>query len=160
MSLSYTFKGTIESPSIKGGLTYFWVPNEIAEALFSKFPGRSICTIHNASVHCGVLKRKEGRYLIQCGKATLKTWKVEQGMNVDITLAKDESTYGYHFAEELEAFIAQDSEAERIWNSLNPGAQRGFLHYINSAKSIDVRIKRVFQIIERAKEIIAQKPKA
>jgi hypothetical protein len=56
-------------------LHFIEVPIEIAESLFTKFPARAIITIHENSFHGGVLRRKDGLYLVQMGKATLKKIK-------------------------------------------------------------------------------------
>ncbi|MDZ4752770.1 MAG: YdeI/OmpD-associated family protein [Flavobacteriales bacterium] len=53
--------------------------------------------------------------------------------------------------EELEAVLAQDPEAEKVWLSFTPGRQRSLAHYVNSVKNIDSRIKRALELCYKAK---------
>lgn len=53
--------------------------------------------------------------------------------------------------EELEAVLAQDDEARMAWNTLTPGYQRSLIHYITSVKNVDSRIRRSFDLLERAR---------
>jgi uncharacterized protein YdeI (YjbR/CyaY-like superfamily) len=59
----------------------------------------------------------------------------------------------------MQELLNQDDESRKYWNAMNPGAKRSYLHYVNSGKSIDTRIKRVLIIIERAKELYFKKKK-
>lgn len=63
--------------------------------------------------------------------------------------------------DELQALLDVDDDGRTVWNSLTRGRQRGLVHYIGSAKGIDVRIRRAIDIIERAKrgELYSQETK-
>jgi hypothetical protein len=140
-------------------LHFIEVPIEIAESLFTKFPARAIITIHENSFHGGLLRRKDGFYLVQMGKATLKKIKASYQDLVELNIEPDQTTYGYELPEEMEALLEQDEDGRKTWEALNPGMKRSLLHYVNSAKSIDVRIKRSILILKRAEEIQAERRK-
>jgi len=159
MKQPFTFKTHIFQGDGSLSLHFIEVPIEIAESLFDKFPARAIITIHDATFHGGVLRRKDGYYLIQMGKATLKKIKAIHNDLVEVKIEPDQTTYGYELPEEMEALLEQDEDGRKIWEALNPGMKRSLLHYVNSAKSVDVRIKRSIHILKRAEEIQAERKK-
>lgn len=53
--------------------------------------------------------------------------------------------------EELEAVLAQDEDFNKLFSAFTVGKQRGLVHYINSAKTIDTRIKRSLEIAFKVK---------
>jgi hypothetical protein len=156
---SFSFTSTIDKFDEKMGYHFFRVPHEIALELSDKFPFRSLCTINNHTFHAGIVKRGLDGFVIQIGKAVLKAAKIEYNQTINVNLKPDESEYGYAFPEEMQVLIEQDEESRKYWDAMNPGAKRSYLHYINSGKSIDTRIKRALLIIERAKELYYKKRK-
>jgi uncharacterized protein YdeI (YjbR/CyaY-like superfamily) len=64
--------------------------------------------------------------------------------------------------EELEVVIAQDPDAEKVWNTFTPGMQRSLAHYVITAKSVDVRIKRALELMFKIKTggLYSQKAKS
>ena len=159
MNQPVTFQTRILQGDGSLSLHFIEVPIDVAESLFEKFPGRALVTIHGATFHGGVLRRKDGYYLIQMGKATLKKIKASFQDLVEVKIEQDNTTYGYELPEEMEALIEQDEDGRETWEALNPGMKRSLLHYVNSAKSIDIRIKRSILILKRAEEIQAERKK-
>lgn len=139
------------------GLHFIEIPATIAEAMFQNFPARAVVKINGVAFHGGVLRRKDGYYLVQMGKATLKRVKASFGEHVEVTLKPDNSEYGYEMPEEMSVLLEQDDEGRRIWEATTPGMKRSLLHYVNSARSTDVRIKRAILILQRAAELQAEK---
>ena len=154
---THQFTARIDKQSGGMGLCFIEVPHEIAEALFDRFPGRGLITIHKESFHGGVLKRKDGYYLVQLGRATLKKVKANYGETVEVSIRADDSEYGYEMPEEMQGLLDQDDDGRKIWEATSPGMKRSLLHYVNSAKSSDVRIKRAILILQRAAELQAEK---
>lgn len=159
MQQPFSFSTRIQQGDGSLSLHFIEVPVEIAESLSNKFPARVLVTIHGATFHAGVLRRKDGYYLIQMGKATLKKIKASFQDLVEVKIEPDQTTYGYELPEEMEALLEQDEDGRKIWEALNPGMKRSLLHYVNSAKSVDVRIKRSIHILKRAEEIQAERRK-
>lgn len=159
MSQSNIYSTRIQRGEGNLSLHFIDVPNEIAESLFNKFPARAIITIHENSFHGGVLRRKDGFYLVQMGKATMKKIKATYQDLVEVMINADLTEYGYEMPEEMEALLEQDDHGRENWETLNPGMKRSLLHYVNSAKSVDVRIKRSILILKRAEEIQAERKK-
>lgn len=159
MQKSFSFTTRVQQGDGSLSLHYIEVPIEIAESFANKFPARALITINETTFHGGVLKRKDGYYLIQMGKATLKKIKAIRNDLVEVKIEPDQTTYGYELPEEMEALLEQDEDGRKIWEALNPGMKRSLLHYVNSAKSVDVRIKRSILILKRAEEIQAERKK-
>lgn len=53
--------------------------------------------------------------------------------------------------EELAVVLEQDDQANKVWCTFPNGLRRSLIHYVTSAKSIDVRIKRSLELMEKAK---------
>jgi len=158
-SIALTFITVINKFDEKMGYHFFQVPHDVALALSDKFPFRSLCTINGHTFHAGIVKRGLDGFVIQIGKAVLKAAKVDYQQTIQVKLQADESEYGYAFPEEMQELLNQDDESRKYWDAMNPGAKRSYLHYVNSGKSIDTRIKRALLIIERAKELYFKKKK-
>lgn len=158
-SIVHTFISVLDKFDEKMGYHYFHVPHDVALALSDKFPYRSLCTIQQYTFHAGIVKRGLDGFVIQIGKAVMKAAKIKYRDSIQVTLQPDESEYGYAFPEEMHHLILQDEESKKYWDAMNPGAKRSYLHYVNTGKSIDTRIKRALLIIERAKELYFKKKK-
>ena len=73
------------------------------------------------------------------------------GQKLHATVRKDDSEYGRDMPEELEELLAQDEEAKRLFENAKPVNQRAIIHYIASAKSVQVRIDRSIMMTDRLK---------
>jgi hypothetical protein len=158
-NVQLTFSATLYRFDEKMGYHYFQVPHEVAITLSETFPFRSLCTINHHTFHAGIVKRGIDGFVIQIGKAVMKAAKIQYQETFNVHLQPDVSEYGYAFPEEMQELLNQDEESRKYWDSMNPGAKRSYLHYVNSGKSIDTRIKRSLLIIERAKELYYKKKK-
>ena len=141
------------------GMTFHYisVPAEIALSMAEKFPFRVICTIRNKDFPAAIVKHGIEGFVIQMGKQTLKKFEGVHGEEVEVTLKRDESEHGYEIPEEFAELLAQDEAGRAEWEKLTPGAQRSYLYYLNTGKSVDTRIKRALVILQRAREINAEK---
>lgn len=153
----HRFSAEIGKQAGSMGLHFIEIPADIAETMFQTFPARAIVQIHGIAFHAGVLRRKDGYYLVQMGKATLKKIKASLGECVEVILMPDNSEYGYEMPEEMQVLLDQDEDGRKVWEATSPGMKRSLLHYVNSAKSTDVRIKRAILILQRAAELQAEK---
>lgn len=114
---------------------------------------RVICELNGVSFSCALRPlEKGGDFFIGLSKEKSKKARVLEGMEVQVTLKKDESEYGFPMPEELHEVLEQDHEAKEIFQKIKPGKRRGWMHYVDSAKGVDTRIKRAFHIVERMKE--------
>lgn len=101
--------------------------------------------------HRALQKRKDGYALILLSKAVLKEIGAQVGDLIEFTIAPDRSAYGMPMAEEFAEALALDPEGKKGFAALSPGRKRGLLHYVDSGKSTDTRIKRAWEVLEKIK---------
>jgi hypothetical protein len=152
-----TFKSIIERFGKGMTFHYISVPETVAKSMSDKFPFRVFCTIRNKEFPAAIVKHGLEGFVIQMGKQTLKKFSGVYSEEVDVTLKRDESEHGYEIPEEFAELLAQDEAGRAEWEKLTPGAQRSYLYYLNTGKSVDTRIKRALVILQRAREINAEK---
>lgn len=147
------FKAYIHPPEKKGGMAFIEIPPEIADELL-KDHNKLRVVIHfdnNVSFHRALMRNKDGMCFIVLGKTTLKEAKKAAGGVETIRLEKDKSKYGMPMPEEFEEVLRQDEEGNQLFEKLTAGLKRSFLYYINSGKTVDTRIKRSLELVERLK---------
>ncbi|MEX1188464.1 MAG: YdeI/OmpD-associated family protein [Bacteroidia bacterium] len=151
------FKSYLNKFNTGLGLHYIHVPELHALSMASKFPHRVFCTVNDAQFPAAIVKHGEDGFIIQMGKQTLKSIKVDLRNEFEVLLVTDTTEHGYEIPEEFKEYLKQDEEGRVAWEKLTSGNQRSFLHYLCSAKTSDTRIKRSNIILKRAKEIIANR---
>lgn len=138
----------------------YWVlpiPAWSVEELTSGKSTRILCEINGFEFPCALRKNKDGDYSISMSKEKAKKSKCLEGQEVVVKLRLDESEYGFPLPEELAEVFNQDPEGKAAFDALLPGRRRGWIYHVDSAKSIDVRIKRALDVVEKAKEIYWEK---
>ena len=127
------------------------VPDEIAKPfLIGKSAPRIFCSIKgNAEFPCA-LNPRHGRYVIIASKQLIKNNKLAVGVPFEISIRHDPDN-GLGRPEELEEVLAQDEAASAAYDALNDGYKRGYIYYVNQAKSVNSRIKRAFEIADKLK---------
>jgi len=160
LAQSYSFSTYVEQGD-KGylSLVYIQIPHEIALGLSQSFPCRVICTMNGFSFHAGIVKRGLDGFIIQMGKKSVKSSKLEVGQQVEVKLAPDTTEYGYELPEEMQELLLQDDIGRDNWEALNPGHKRSLLHFVCSTKNPELRLKRSILILQRAAEIRAERLK-
>jgi hypothetical protein len=94
---------------------------------------------------------KDGFCHIIFGKSTMKDAGVEFGESVLVKLKEDTSEFGMPFPEEFQEVLNQEPESNTKFLALNPGMRRSLLYHINSAKTVETRIKRALDIAYKLK---------
>ncbi|MEQ9262472.1 MAG: YdeI/OmpD-associated family protein [Owenweeksia sp.] len=150
-----SFKTFIRPPAGQGIAYYpvLDVPPEIAEGLLGKKQKERI-VLHFSNgkkVHRALQRSKNGETFILLGKSVLKEAGKAPGDEVTVSIEKDTSKYGMPMPEEFEEVLNQDEEGRQLFEKLKPGMKRSFLYFINSAKTVDTRINRSFQLVEKLK---------
>ena len=123
----------------------FWllpIPAWSVEELTNGKSTRILCEINGFEFPCALRKSKDGDFSISMSKEKAKKSKCLEGSEVTVKLRLDESEYGFPLPEELAEVFNQDPEGKAAFDSLLPGQRRGWIYHVDSAKSIDVRIKR------------------
>ncbi len=84
-------------------------------------------------------------------KQLIKQNNLTVGIPFKITIRLDPHN-GLRLPEELAEVFDQDEIAYQAYKALTDGHKRGLIHYINQAKSVDSRIKRSLEIMEKIKQ--------
>lgn len=146
------FTSTLEKSENKLWGCHFEVPKSIAEKLIQGKSRRVVCML-NGSVEyqCALLPHGNGTFVITVNKMLRDSLKLSFGMDVQVSLRKDESKYGLPMPEELEELFRQDKGAKLLFHALTAGKQRTLLYIIGSAKDPDGRVSRAIIITKHLK---------
>ena len=151
-SLPNAFTAPLRRFSGKGAMHYLEVPTEIAEGFGGKSGVRLIAGLNGRTEFpCGLMYQRDGTFYVYVGGKMRKAAGLNLGDSVRVTLQLDQSLYGMPMPEELAEVLAQDFESDACFHRLTPGRQRTFLYYVSSARSVDTRIKRAFEVASKAK---------
>jgi hypothetical protein len=134
------------------GMHYIMLEEDTVMALTKDGNKRALCLINGqVEFHCAILSKKEGGHYIRIGSSICKELNIHEGSIVTATFKVDTSKYQFEMAEELQAVLHSDPEADIIFHSLTEGNQRGLIHLVTLVKSPDKRIERALKIVESIK---------
>lgn len=116
----------------------------------SKGPVRILCSISGYTEFPCALNPRGNNYIIIASKALIKSHKLKLDIPFTVCIRKDVDN-GLLLPEELEEVLDQDEWGKSLFEGLLLGHKRGLIYYIRSAKSVDIRIKRALDIIDKIK---------
>lgn len=147
------FESRIERFDRKGGEYFMVVPDEVAAIFVSgRKPERIRCRINDqVDFQCAIRPRAAAGFYINVATAIRQAGRLVLGQTVKVAVQKDDSIYGRDMPEELTELLSQDDEGNRLFHEILPSKQRGIIHYIASAKSVQVRVDRAVMMINRLK---------
>lgn len=147
---TYKFFAAIETLDIGLVQHCIIVPPEILDQLNSKGRIRVKGTMNAVPFSLAIQSKKNGIRYFSVSRDLKKKINVAGGekIRVQFCLADLEAL---DMPEEMGILLEQDEEAMTIWNTFTTGAKRGLLHYISSGKSVETRIKRSIEIMNKAK---------
>jgi len=146
---------TIEGNYVKHGI---FLPREITKLLPAKRL-RVKGTINEEPFALAIQYRKNGDRFFMISKKLVKSSKLVNGVLAKVKFKLVDPDL-VELPDELEAVIEQDEEAKEVWASFTNGLKRSLIHYITSAKNIDIRIKRSLELMDKAKRGILLTQKA
>lgn len=128
------------------------VPEEIAARFIDgKGAPRIFCSVQGSAEFPCALNLRHGKHVIIASKQLIKKNKLSVGIPFSISIRHDPEN-GLGLPEELAEVFDQDGVASKAYEALSNGHKRGLIHYINQAKSVDSRIKRSLDIMQKIKE--------
>lgn len=145
------FESILERLPKKGGEFYMLVPDEVAAQFTEgRKPARVRCVI-NGAVHfqCAVRPKGGGGFYINVATSLRQQGKLVLGQKLQVGIRKDDSEYGRDMPEELQELLAQDEALLVLFQNAKPAMQRAIIHYVASAKSVQVRIDRSIMMTDR-----------
>lgn len=145
-------KGYIRRGRHKIAGHYLEVDYALAQAFRAEHGNRILLSFKQAGpYHRALQVRKDGYALVVLSKAVLKAAGAQEDDLIEFEIKPDRSEYGMPFAEELKEVFALDPDAARSFEEMTKGRQRGVLHYVDSGKSSETRIKRSLEMAEKLK---------
>jgi len=148
----FRFTSMLERSSNKLWGSHFRVPNHIAKRFTDGYSHRVVCTLNDSVTYqCALRAQRDDVFVIPVNKKLRDTLGLAFGMEVDVSLRKDESEYGLPLPEELHELLQQDPVGKRMFHALTRGKQRTLLYIVGSAKSSEKRITRAIAVVGHLK---------
>lgn len=133
---------------------YLEVPENVVKKIGGIGKQRLICEVNKQlKFQCGLMSLSEGRAYISINSKRMKELGVTKGDTVNVILTEDHSEYGVDVPEELIELFKQDPEGKKRFDLLKPGMQRYILQYVNTVKSVQLRVDRSFFLISNLKRL-------
>ncbi len=131
------------------GTHYILINEDLVKSFDTR---RVICTMNTrAKFHCAFnFSKNEGHY-IYVNRKLIDKLKLDAGDAVTVTFKKDDSKYQFELPEEFEEVLKTDEYANKVFQSLTPGNQRGIIHLIAKIKSSQKRIEKSLLFAEKLK---------
>jgi hypothetical protein len=141
-------KSTIQHFS--SGMHYVMVSDEIVNGFLLKNSKRAICTIGGTKFHCAFMQ-KEGGYFINIGSKICSALNLKVGSEIELSFEVDNTEFQFEMPEEFAEVLAEDPDADAIFQNLTDGNKRGLIYLVSLVKSSDKRIERALNIAEKLK---------
>lgn len=127
------------------------LPEETAQEFrVEKGAVRVVCSIENGEEFPCALNPRDGNYVIMASKQLIKKHRLKNDVPFTVTIYPDKNN-GLELPEEMQELLLQDEWGAQLFEKLLPGRKRSLLYYIRTGKSVDTRIKRSMEILEKLK---------
>lgn len=156
MSQEAGFTGVLEEFENNLYAFHVKVPEAIAIQFINGADRRVIATFNNeVEKPCAIMPHPEAWFLMVNGELRKKLG-LEIGANVQVSLKKDVSEFGYPMPEEMEAAFDQDEGARHHFGKLTPGKQRSLIYLVSKLKNSEKRIEKSLAILHHLNEVNGQ----
>jgi Bacteriocin-protection, YdeI or OmpD-Associated/Domain of unknown function (DUF1905) len=133
------------------GIHYAMVSEEIVNLFLAINSKRAICTIGGTKFHCAFMVKKEGGYFINVGSKICQEFSLKVGTEIELSFEVDNTEFQFEMPEEFAEVLAEDPDADAIFQNLTDGNKRGLIYLVTLIKSSDKRIERALNIAEKLK---------
>lgn len=138
----------------KTGWTYLVVPQSVTDALKpgqkTSFRVKGLLDTHSISqaalIPMGQTDDWEGAFILAVNADMRKALRKEAGATVTVTLEADDSPLVN--SDDLMACLADDPAGLAFFQSLTPGHQRYYSRWIDEAKTVGTKTKRIAQAMQ------------
>jgi hypothetical protein len=125
------------------------VPQRISRALgedkYVPVKGR----VGDVEIHSTLVPRGGGKYRLFIHSRIYEALGVEAGDSVLIRLARDNRPRDIPVPKDLSEALRANKDAQAAFESLPPGARRGFLQWVAGAKKAETRDRRIQESMKR-----------
>ena len=148
--MEFSFSAEVERQDYNFKYHIVRVPAEVHAAYRDTGLHRIVGTINGLPYRLALISDGEGGSFIIFSMAKyLKKAGAKEGSKVQITLSPDPEPAEYPMPEELAEVLVQTEGAEELFFALTLGRQRGLAGFVADAKSVEVRLKRAFEMVRR-----------
>jgi hypothetical protein len=146
---NYAFSGIVESVRFNLIHTAVFLPHHI---LLDLPRGRVKASgiMNGAPFSLSILYRKDVGKYFPISSSLQSAARIEPGDAVNVTFRIIEMQK-VEMPQELETVLNEDDKARQIWKKIPATRQRVLAEYVESAKKIDVRVRRALESIRLAK---------
>jgi len=142
----------------KGGYYFLRIEADIVEQFERKRATRLICTLNNElSYACGLNHLGDGNFFIILATKHMDTLGLQLGDPIQFEIHEDPNPLGVEVPEVLEVLLAQDEEAQAIYEAITDGKKRNLIHTMNRVKNIDLKIEKALRILEDERQKLEKK---
>jgi bifunctional DNA-binding transcriptional regulator/antitoxin component of YhaV-PrlF toxin-antitoxin module len=148
---SFPFRFVSRLSPMKGNFisTVIYLPDEIVSRL-PEGRVRAEGVLNGAPFALAPQHKKDGSRFFIVSSGLRKAAGIKEGDKVEVMFKLVDSDK-VNIPEELKVVLQQDEQAMKVWKTFSSGMQRNFIIYVNSARSIDTKIKRALESMEKAK---------
>ncbi|OYU95037.1 MAG: hypothetical protein CFE21_12065 [Bacteroidetes bacterium B1(2017)] len=127
-----------------------FIPEEIYSQLPQKGRFRTQGTINGVPFNLAILHALDKGHFFVISAPFLKSLKAKVGEPIHVKFEVVSADL-LEIPEEFQECLNQDEEANELFLGFTIGVRRSLVYYVNSAKSIDTRIKRSLELIHKIK---------
>ncbi|MDX5319602.1 MAG: YdeI/OmpD-associated family protein [Bacteroidota bacterium] len=146
-------KGILRDSGVAIAGWYLEIPEDTHQKLNLEPRSRVMMTLGEDRLHRALRLSTNGYAYITVNLKLIDKYHLKEGATVEIGLEPDHSEFGMELSEEMVEVMEQDPEGKELFLRANAGVQRGFLHYISSAKGVQTRINRALHVMNRLREL-------
>ncbi len=147
-----THKGT-QPLQKRGSYYHLEVKADVVNQWEKKRATRLICTIDDhVTLRCGLNHLGNGDFYIMLAKKYIKQIGKEAGEMIAYKLEIDPNPLGVDIPEVLEVFLAQDPDAQAIFDKLTDGRKRTLIFSILRIKNIDKQVESILKFLQAEHE--------
>jgi hypothetical protein len=133
----------------RGSYYHLEISAEIVNQMEKKRATRLICTIDNhVTLRCGLNHLGNGDFYIMLAKRYIKKIGKEAGEMISYTLEEDPNPLGVEIPEVLEVYLAQDPDAQVIFEKLTDGRKRTLIFSILRIKNVDKQVESILKFLQ------------
>lgn len=145
----FGFIATVEKADGRFGWSYATFPHDVEKLFGKKGRVRIKGTVNGVPMDRALMPTKEGSHVIILGNELRRQAKLKAGDPARFEVWLNERPEELDIPAELHETLDFFPEFKAGWDGLTTGMKRSMLIWINSAKTVTTRAKRVAEILRR-----------
>jgi hypothetical protein len=151
----YTFNSKLHSVDFNFIKTVVYLPPEVI-VLIPKGRKKVSGLMNGAPFSLSLQYRKDGTQFFAVSGALREAAAIKPGDPVKVVFSILENEL--EIPDELETRPSKDDDAGRVWNGFTSGLQKGLRHYVSTVKTLDSRMRKSFEWVEKSRASATMEP--